>query len=499
MTSSSAHGPLSTASPEALSRVRDVLRGAGYSSRGLAELVGAPPGQAVLDTIDPIHFLLRPRDDAPLGVLARLFVADAEVELDTFRRAVAPSSVDDWLALGLVEVHDARVTGLVSLATSGELVLANDRLRRVFCNDYVMGTGTSTRTLDQLTVRRPSGRTLDVGTGSGILALHAAAHSEQVVAIDKNPRAVNMAAFNAALNDCANVGVVEGDLFAPVEGQHFDLVVTNPPFIISPESGRIYRDGGLRGDDLAQSIVRKVPSFLREGGFAQIVCDWSAIGSKSWQRRLRSWFEGNGCDVWVLRIAGLEAAKYAAFQVRGVSTPDETTDALTKRYDEWLAYYEHEGIEAIHHGVITMRRRSAHENWLRIDDAPEMSGPCGDDVLEAFAARDFLEAPGGEQRMMETRFRASPALLCEETLAPNHPLGPRSTCTLRRARGLLYTADVDPGLLTLVSELDGARTLLEALMALGKASGERLDVLVRQHVPKMRDLILRGFIVPVAP
>src|SRR4051812_39529075 len=94
--------PLSMASTEALSRVRDVLRRAGYSSGGLAALVGAPRGQDVLDTIDPVHFLLRRNDDAPLGVLARVFLTDAEVEVETFRRAVAPSPVEDWLDLGLV-------------------------------------------------------------------------------------------------------------------------------------------------------------------------------------------------------------------------------------------------------------------------------------------------------------------------------------------------------------------------------------------------------------
>ncbi len=370
----------------------------------------------------------------------------------------------------------------------------SDRLRRVFCNDFVMGTGTSTRTLDQLTVRRPSARTLDLGTGSGILALHAASHSEEVVAIDKNPRAANMAEFNAALNGLANVAVAVGDLFAPVEDQAFDLVVTNPPFILSPESGRIYRDGGLRGDELARSIVRTVPRFLREGGFAQIICDWSAGGRRSWQRRLRDWFEGSGCDVWVLHLAGLEASKYASFQVRGVASPEEGPHELCARYDEWLAYYEREGIEAIHHGVITMRRRSGGESWSRMDEAPEMSGPCGDAVLAAFAARDALEAHPGEQALLEARLGASPGLLCETVRAPAH--GGHTARSLRLAKGLLYGEPVDALLMKLVGELDGSRSLLAALLDLARASGEPMDELVRQVLPRMRDLVERGFVVP---
>lgn len=489
----SAEQPLSI-EPNALSHVRDVLRHADYSTGGLSELVGAPAGQAVLDTLDPMHFLLRRGDDGPLDTLARVFLTDADVALETFRRAVEPSSLAAWVELGLIEVRDERVLGVVSLTTSDELVIASDRLRRVFCNDYVMATGTSTRTLDQLTVRRPSARSLDLGTGSGILALHAARHSEQVVAIDKNPRATNMATFNAALNGLDHVTVLEGDLFGPVEGQEFDLVVSNPPFIISPERGRLYRDGGLPGDALAESIVRNAPRFLREGGFAQIVCDWSALRGKSWQRRLRTWLEGNGCDVWVLHLAGLEAAKYASFQVRGVARPEESPRELTARYDTWLASYEREGIEAIHHGVITLRRRSGHPNWVRIDDAPEMSGPCGDDVLNSFAARDFLEA-SGDQALLAARLRVAPALLCEEITAPGHPQGPRTSCSLRLGAGLSYSAPVPRDMLSFVESLDGSRPLIEALTEHARETGDRLDVVVRVLLPKMRELLGRGLVV----
>jgi len=228
------------------------------------------------------------------------------------------------------------------------------------------------------------------------------------------------------------------------------------------------------------------------------VCDWSSARGKGFQRRLRGWFEGSGCDVWVLRIAGLDASRYASFQVRGVSKPDEGPDELTRRYDEWLAYYEREGIDAIHHGVITMRRASGRENWVRMDDAPEMSGPCGESVLRGFLARDFLERFPGDQALLDARLRASSDLLCEQVVAPGHVDGARTTSSLRLAKGLLYAMEVDPRLATLASQLDGDQTLLEALMAVARGAGERLDVIVRQLLPKVRELVQRGFVVPTS-
>ena len=65
---------------------------------------------------------------------------------------------------------------------------------------------------------------LDIGTGSGLLAVHAAAHADRVVAVDINPRALRFAEFNAALNAVDNVEWREGSLFEPVAGEPCNLI-----------------------------------------------------------------------------------------------------------------------------------------------------------------------------------------------------------------------------------------------------------------------------------
>ena len=73
---------------------------------------------------------------------------------------------------------------------------------------------------------------LDMGTGSGVCAVFAALYARRVVAVDINPAAVRCAVINSLLNGLHDkIDVRHGDLFAPVHGERFDLVLFNPPFL----------------------------------------------------------------------------------------------------------------------------------------------------------------------------------------------------------------------------------------------------------------------------
>lgn len=162
---------------------------------------------------------------------------------------------DSWQQAGLVRRHGTQVSAAVKLLPFRNLILAFDlpaMLLTPLRRHYVMGIGGSTITLSQLTIRRPSRHTLDLGCGCGVHAFLAAPHSRQVAAVDLNPRAVQLAAFNARLN---NINCLEGDFFGPVGEQKFDLIISNPPFVISPETRFIYRDGGMEADSVCRGIA----------------------------------------------------------------------------------------------------------------------------------------------------------------------------------------------------------------------------------------------------
>lgn len=117
----------------------------------------------------------------------------------------------------------------------------------------------------------PAGATvLDLGTGSGVLAVAAARSARSVVAVDINPAAVRCARINALLNGVEDrVEVREGDLFAPVAGERFDVVLCNPPFLRG--TPRTPFEGALYSTDFARRFSAALPVHLTEGGFALVV------------------------------------------------------------------------------------------------------------------------------------------------------------------------------------------------------------------------------------
>jgi release factor glutamine methyltransferase len=111
---------------------------------------------------------------------------------------------------------------------------------------------------------------LDMGTGSGVCAVHAARHAHRVVAVDINPEAVRCARINMLLNRLDDrVEVLQGDLFAPVAGQRFDVVLFNPPFLCGEP--RNDADRAWRCLDVPERFAQGLIPHLTPDGFALLV------------------------------------------------------------------------------------------------------------------------------------------------------------------------------------------------------------------------------------
>ncbi|MEU8032427.1 HemK2/MTQ2 family protein methyltransferase [Streptomyces sp. NPDC049099] len=117
----------------------------------------------------------------------------------------------------------------------------------------------------------PGARVLDVGTGSGALALAAARQGAEVTAVDVSRLAVLTARVNAWLARLP-VRIRRGNLFAPVRGRTYDLILANPPYVPAPDAGRGPRgrsrawDAGQDGRLLLDRICRDAPALLCPGG-----------------------------------------------------------------------------------------------------------------------------------------------------------------------------------------------------------------------------------------
>ena len=113
---------------------------------------------------------------------------------------------------------------------------------------------------------------LDLGTGSGILAIVCASVGHNVTATDINPVAVDCARSNASRNNFSTISVLQGDLFAPVVDREFDLIVWNPPFFAGEPASRF--DFAWRSTDAIERFARQVRQHLSADGRALLI--WSS-------------------------------------------------------------------------------------------------------------------------------------------------------------------------------------------------------------------------------
>jgi methylase of polypeptide subunit release factors len=480
---------------ETVERLRALLEAHHFAGPEATAALGAPIGSEHRPDDLPLY-LRRLASPRPLHTLIKLFGLHAAVPDAEARSAFAPLSMEELAALGLVERADGHVRPLVALAVVAGLILARDRPDPVTFAvqpDHVLGVSPPALLLAHLTVRRAGGRVLDLGCGGGVQALLAARHAEFVVGTDLNPRALRFARFNARLNGVRNVEWREGDLYAPVAGERFDLVVSNPPYVVSPESWLLFRDGGGAGDGICARIVAGLGSHLAEGGFATVLANWALGEGEAWSLRPRRWVEGTGCDAWILRSETQDALTYAAVWTRGPEASGYE-DAL----ERWRAHYEALGIRSLVMGALVLRKRSAHASWVRADELPATPDRDTSAALErVFAGEDRLREIATNAALLEEVLRVAEPLRLRQTVAFREGTPQVQEAELSLADGLPLRGGADAGTIRLVQLCDGRRRLREVVAEMARSAGTDVASLTEPTLAVARRLVALGFLEPV--
>jgi SAM-dependent methyltransferase len=440
-----------------------LLRVAGYEAPRIQERLAT--GDELLARTPELPAYLRRLGDADeLAVLLRLFLLGVPVNRPRVDELVSTQLQKRLGGAGLLVVDEDVVRGAARLVPHDELLIASDHAESAEGHaDHVPGVHRPSVALAHLTVRREGERALDVGTGNGIQAILLAEHAERVVATDVNARALSYAAFNAALNGVGNIELRHGSFFEPVEGELFDLVVANPPYVVSPESAYLFRDSGLRGDAVSELVVRAVPPVLAPGAFASVLIAW-ALDPDDPADRPRGWLDGSGCDAFLLHTSTDDPIETAAAWNRElVDRPDAYADAL----DRWLTYYRELGVEQLGYACLVLRGRAdGRDGWCEALQLPQAAlRPAGRHVRKLFETQDRLGEIVPGELLLDHRVRvADDAVVTQDTRFVGGQWQPESL-TLRLERGLPFSAEVDAPTARLIRELDGSKTLREALAA----------------------------------
>lgn len=479
-----------------------------------------------------------------VAVLTALFMLGEPVGAAALETALPRTGVAGALAIGLVvptqsasgeqcyapavdlrphEAEDAHGSVRWWVASDlGELVTG-----QALAPDHVLGIGRAGLTLAALTPRKPVETALDLGVGCGIQTLYLLRHVRQVVATDISARALEFTAFNVALAgvDSARVQLRQGNLLEPVAGQRFDLIVSNPPFVITPPSVRQaglplmeYRDAG---GPILPALVRGLEDHLNPDGVAVMLGNWEHREGTSWRTSVNQWI-GKSLDAWIIQREVQDPVEYAAMWLRdGGLTPERSGAAFENALAAWQEDFNSRQVSGVGMGYLVFHAPSvaatsgpggtalegqtapeepasdavapgAVEPWRVLEEVPTSGqGALGEHVAQVIAAHEALRGLDDAQ-VAALKLRTASGLSKEEALTPTPvPTAP----VIRQAEGFGRVIAVGMPEVALLSASDeGLLTVAQIAAAVASLTSEDPAAVLADMVAATRTFAHAGMV-----
>lgn len=445
------------------------------------------------------------------GTLARLFILGDPVPAADLAAALPTLGIEGAVELELVRLEDGRVEPVADLRPysfadslgSGSWWIVSDPgemvLGRPLDEDHVLGVGGASLTLSGLMLQTEVDSILDLGTGCGIQALHASRFARRVVATDISERALRLARLNADLNGVQNIEFRVGSLWDPVDGERFDRIVSNPPFVITPRRPEVpayeYRDGGMTGDGIVQRVVEGCAAHLRPGGTVQTLGNWEyRADGRSGTDRVREWTDAggtDGLDAWIVEREVQSPEEYAETWIRDGGTREGST-AFDRLYDAWLDDFSDRGVQAVGFGYLILRRpdaqnRSPWNRTERLQTPLTAEGTAlGVHIAACLVGRD-AEAECDDDALAEARLVTAEDITEERHFRPGED--DPAVILLRQGSGFARSVPVDTALSAFVGACDGELTAGAIIGALSQLLEVDESALRDRLLPQVRELI----------
>lgn len=380
----------------------------------------------------------------------------------------------------------------------------DDHLRnRVARPDHVMGVGGATHSLINAIGNQEVDAACELGTGCGVVAMHLAQSCGRVIATDISTRALYFAGLNAQLNQIDNIEFRQGNLFEPVEGEQFDLIVSNPPFVITPEQSEqahyTYRSAAGAGDSLLQQMLTEAPDHLSESGMMKCLGNWESRWGENGMQRVLSWItEGrqHRISAWIMRRDHQTPLEYAQLWLRdgGIKPEDQEYERLLT---EWLNDFCARRVTKIEFGYISVYRNEAEPAVSRTESVLGLIAPdqrFGNTWDQHFAnARKITQL--SDRDLMKQR------LVVEEHVREVREMIPGTdniiSITLTTDTGIERNLQTDTLIAGAVGACDGELTLDEITDALATLFEVDYTEVATHIVQGVRELVWLGMLAPL--
>ena len=550
--SESSSFPPPAATPEQAASLRADLADSGWGVEAVAALLGEAADAALrreirLPALRAVRAALAGgAAPSPVAVLTALFMLGDPVPATALDAALPRTTAAGAAAIGLVGEPDETgcVRALVDLrpheavddagevrwwvaSDLGELVTG-----RALAPDHVLGVGGAGLTLAGLTPRTPVRTALDLGCGCGIQTLYLLRHAEHVVATDISVRALAFTAFNAALagvsvtgapgtlsaldvapgsgaasapDTASGVGRLEllhGSLLEPVAGRRFDLIASNPPFVLTPPAVREaglplmeYRDAG---GPILPALVAGLGEHLEPGASAVMLGNWEHRGAGSWRDAVAAWLP-EGLDAWILERELQDPVEYATMWLRdGGLTPERDPEAFDAALEAWIDDFEARDVRCIGFGYLIVHRpRCPREPWRLLEEVTTSGqGVLGPHVAKVLEVRERLAGLDDEAVADLCPLLASDVTE-ERHLIPG--AAEPTVILLRQGGGLGRTLQASTAVAALAGVADGELSVgqvASAVAALSELNAADAAALRAEMVEAARHLLATGFLSP---
>ncbi len=423
--------------------------------------------------------------------LALIFSYETAVPEGRVRDALGGDLVDALVTAGFLSREDDALRTQFRIMPLDPLLIVSDDLHRD--SEAVMGPGPTTMQISSPISGEVKGRVLDIGCGAGTLSLVAASRgASEVIGVDISERAVSLGRLNARFNNLKARFEVS-DLFSAVEGERFDLIVSQPAFIARPPDveASTFAHGGPMGDELVIRLFEELAAHLAPGGRALVLLE-SAVRPKSpLHARLRAALGDAPVDLLVLAARGLpiDAYSYAYASLVDGALGDVWQRATMRYYDHLKAM----GVTEFAVALAMVTTKEGNDSGYTITVPVKRLHGFDSDAMREIT-RALALAMRRDSEIEAATVRAAPnALYVEERKRPDSSLEPRWVVRFQRPEW--SDRELTEATWVLLGQLDGADTVGAAIAAYAEACGASVDEVRSQVLGFVRESLARGLLV----